>query len=70
MQATASMTAVEIAELSYRRGVRSAESEPMAVPLELLETETWRSFVAARRIEERHFRGAVAENRPGIEGGK
>ena len=42
------MTAAEISELSYRRGVRSAESEPVPVPLELLETDTWRSFVAAR----------------------
>ena len=40
------MTAAESTELSYRRGVRSAESEPVAVPLELLETETWSSFVA------------------------
>ncbi len=49
------MTAAEITELSYRRGVRSAESEPMAVPLELLETETWRSFVAARGLKSGTF---------------
>lgn len=49
------MSAAEITELSYRRGVRSAESEPMAVPLELLETETWRSFVAARGLKSGTF---------------
>ncbi len=49
------MTAAEITELSYRRGVRSAESEPMAVPLELLETETWRSFAAARGLKSGTF---------------
>ncbi len=45
------MTATEIAELSYRRGVRSAEGEPVPVPLELLETDTWRTFVAARGLK-------------------
>ena len=44
------MTAAESTELSYRRGVRSAESEPVAVPMELLDTDTWRSFVAARGL--------------------
>lgn len=45
------MTAAEITDLSYRRGVRSAESELVAIPLELLETDTWRSFVAARGLK-------------------
>lgn len=49
------MTAAEIAELSYRRGVRSAESEPVPVPLELLETDTWRSFVASRGLKSGTF---------------
>lgn len=49
------MTAAEISELSYRRGVRSAESELVPVPLELLETETWRSFVAARGLRSGSF---------------
>ena len=49
------MSAAEITELSYRRGVRSAESEPMVVPLELLETETWRSFVSARGLKSGTF---------------
>ncbi|MDR2165252.1 MAG: putative DNA binding domain-containing protein [Zoogloeaceae bacterium] len=43
------MSAEEIAELSYRRGVRSAESEPVDVDFELLETEMWRLY--------RHGRG-------------
>ena len=49
------MTAAESTELSYRRGVRSAESEPVAVPLDLLDTETWRSFVAARGLRSGSF---------------
>ncbi len=49
------MTAAEITELSYRRGVRSAESELVDVPLALLETETWRSFVAARGLKSGTF---------------
>jgi len=42
------MTASEISELSYRRGVISAETEPVVVPFELLDTETWRHFAANR----------------------
>ena len=42
------MTASEITELSYQRGVISAESEPVAVPFDLLETDTWRRFAASR----------------------
>lgn len=42
------MTATEITELSYRRGVISAETEPITVPFELLDTETWRHFAASR----------------------
>jgi ATP-dependent DNA helicase RecG len=49
------MTAAESTELSYRRGVRSAESEPVSVPLSLLETDTWRSFVAARGLRSGSF---------------
>lgn len=44
------MTAAEITELSYRRGVISAESEPVDVPFELLETDTWRRFAANRGL--------------------
>ena len=42
------MNASEITELSYRRGTISAESEPVPVPFELLETETWQRFAANR----------------------
>ena len=38
------MTAAEIAELSYRRGVRSAESEPVPVDWALLDTPVWAEF--------------------------
>jgi ATP-dependent DNA helicase RecG len=42
------MTATEIAELSYRRGVRSAESEPVPVDWALLDTPAWAEFAAER----------------------
>ena len=42
------MAAAEIAELSYRRGVRSAESELVPVDWGLLDTSTWAEFAAAR----------------------
>lgn len=51
------MTAAEIAELSYRRGVRSAESEPVPISLDLLATDTWKQFVAARGLKS----GAMAD---------
>lgn len=44
------MNASEITELSYRRGVRSAESEPVEVDFELLDTETWRLFLRGRGL--------------------
>jgi ATP-dependent DNA helicase RecG len=43
----ASMSAVDITELSYRRGVRSATSEPIAVNLTLLQTQAWQRFLSA-----------------------
>jgi ATP-dependent DNA helicase RecG len=42
------MTATEIAELSYRRGVRSAESEPVPVDWALLDTPVWAEFAKER----------------------
>lgn len=42
------MSAAEITELSYRRGVISAESEPVTVPFELLATDTWHRFASNR----------------------
>lgn len=47
----------EITDLSYRRGERSAESEPVAVPLALLETEAWRAFLGQRGLRA----GSMAE---------
>ncbi|MDP3498665.1 MAG: ATP-binding protein [Candidatus Nitrotoga sp.] len=60
------MTAAEITELSYRRGVRSAESEPLPIELELLATDAWARFVAARGLRsgaqaEQLFRIGLAE---------
>lgn len=44
------MNAAEVTELSYRRGVRSAESEPVDVDFELLDTDTWRLFLRGRGL--------------------
>jgi ATP-dependent DNA helicase RecG len=49
------LLAQEVAELSYRRGVRSAESETVPVPLELLQTDAWRRFVAGRGLRAGDF---------------
>ncbi len=51
------MSASEITELAYQRGVRSAASELVPVKLNLLDTPTWRSFVAARGLRA----GSMAE---------
>lgn len=42
------LSAGEVTELSYRRGVRSAASEPVPVALDHLQTDAWRRFAAAR----------------------
>ena len=44
------LAATEITDLSYRRGERSAESEPVPVPLALLETDAWRAFLGHRGL--------------------
>lgn len=49
------MNAAEIADLHYRRGVRSAVSEPVPVALELLETDAWKRFVAGRGLKSGTF---------------
>lgn len=49
------LAAVEIAELAYQRGVRSAVAETVPVKLKLLETDTWRTFVAARGLRSGTF---------------
>lgn len=60
------MTATEITELSYRRGVRSAESEPVDVDFELLDTETWHLYLRGRGlapsgIEDQLYRVGLAK---------
>lgn len=60
------MNASEITELSYRRGTISAESETVAVPFELLETETWQRFATNRgfmsgNLADRLFRIGLAK---------
>jgi len=44
------MNAAEITELSYRRGVRSAESELVDVDFDLLDTDTWRLYLHGRGL--------------------
>ena len=46
------LSAVEIADLAYQRGVKSAETLPMPVALELLNTDAWRSYCTARGLAE------------------
>jgi len=45
------MTAAEATELSYRRGVRSAASEPVPVSLDRLQTDAWRRYVSTRGLK-------------------
>ena len=45
------LSAAEIADLAYQRGVRSAASELVPIKLDLLDTRTWRTFVAARGLK-------------------
>lgn len=44
------MSAAEVTELSYRRGVRSAEAEPVDVDFDLLDTDTWRMYLRGRGL--------------------
>lgn len=44
------MSAAEIADLAYQRGVKSAETLPMPVALDLLNTEAWRSYCITRGL--------------------
>lgn len=44
----AQIGAAEVTELSYRRGVRSAVAETINIDLSLLQTATWKSYLAAR----------------------
>lgn len=52
------MSAEESTELSFRRGVISAENAPVAVPLELLDTPTWAEYCDARAFRTRQDIGA------------
>ena len=44
------LSAAEIADLTYQRGVKSAETLPMPVALDLLNTEAWRSYCVTRGL--------------------
>lgn len=44
------MSAAEIADLAYQRGVKSAETLPMPVALDLLDSDVWRSYCATRGL--------------------
>jgi ATP-dependent DNA helicase RecG len=49
------LTAAEVTELSYRRGIRSAASEPVAVDLSLLQTDAWRRYALTRGLKAGDF---------------
>jgi len=49
------MTAAEVTELSYRRGVRSAANEPVPVSLDRLQTDAWRRYVSSRGLRSGDF---------------
>ncbi len=44
------LIAAEIADLAYQRGVKSAETLPMPVELDLLNTDAWRSYCLTRGL--------------------
>lgn len=44
------LNAAEIADLAYQRGVKSAETLPMPVALDLLSTDAWRSYCVTRGL--------------------
>jgi ATP-dependent DNA helicase RecG len=44
------LSATEIADLAYQRGVKSAETLPMPVALDLLNTDAWRSYCITRGL--------------------
>lgn len=50
-----SMNADEVTELTYRRGVRSAASEPVAISLERLQTDIWRRYASGRGLKAGDF---------------
>ena len=44
------LSAAEIADLTYQRGVKSAETLPMPVALNLLDTDAWHSYCVTRGL--------------------
>lgn len=44
------LSAPEIADLTYQRGVKSAETLPMPVAVDLLHTDAWRSYCLTRGL--------------------
>lgn len=44
------LSAAEIADLAYQRGVKSAETLPMPVALDVLNTDAWRSYCLTRGL--------------------
>ncbi len=44
------LSAAEIADLAYQRGIKSAETLPMPVALDLQNTDAWRSYCATRGL--------------------
>jgi ATP-dependent DNA helicase RecG len=59
------MNAGEIADLHYRRGVRSAQRAGAGGPGASGDGDAWRRFGRARGLRSRQFRRAVAAHRPG-----
>lgn len=64
------MSAAEVVELSYRRGVRSAESDIVDIAPALVDTPSWRSYATARGLSSGDFgdklmRSGFAERRNG-----
>ena len=49
------MSAIEVTELSYQRGVRSAESETIPINFNLLTTNTWSLFLLGRGLRTGSF---------------
>lgn len=49
------LSAAEITELAYQRGVRSAVAETVPIRIGLLETSVWRTFVSARGLRSGTF---------------
>lgn len=60
------MSAAEIADLAYQRGVKSAETLPMPVALEVLDTPAWHRYCTTRGLADRDL--AVRLPRLGLAG--